>query len=258
MYMLRLFNRAAKNPPILPSVPDGQRVYAIGDIHGRDDLFATLLDQITADDQARGPAETTLILLGDLVDRGPDSAGVVERAVQLSQHWPRFRWLTGNHEEVFVATLDGGDAEHLRFFIKIGGAATIHSYGIAGDTYRAMDFAELAEALRAAVPASHRAFLRSGEDMVRIGDYLFVHAGIRPKVAISAQSPSDLRWIRHEFLNHGGDHGAVVVHGHSIAVEVDCPGNRIGIDTGAYETGVLTAIGLEGTDRWFLATERKS
>jgi serine/threonine protein phosphatase 1 len=256
--MLRLFNRSPKNPHVLPRVPDGQRVYAIGDIHGRDDLFATLIDMIAADDHARTPADTTLILLGDLVDRGPDSASVVERAIQLTRLWPRFHWLTGNHEEVFVEALDGGDTSHLRFFIKIGGAATIHSYGITGDAYRAMDFAELAEALRAAVPKSHREFLRSGEDMVRIGDYLFVHAGIRPKVAIENQSPSDLRWIRHEFLNHAGDHGAVVVHGHSIAVEVDCPGNRIGIDTGAYETGVLTAIGLDGTDRWFLATERRN
>jgi serine/threonine protein phosphatase 1 len=254
MVLSRLFRRSPSSEPALPAVPDGERVYAIGDIHGRDDLFAALLDKIAADDAARPNARTTLILLGDLVDRGPDSFGVVKRAMALhADLGDRLRWLVGNHEEVFLKALNG-DPELVRYFVRIGGGPTILSYGVNPDDYRVMDFDELAAVLPAFVPDAHRRFLDAGEDRIIIGDYLFVHAGIRPGVPVQGQQLSDLRWIRGEFLADRSDHGYIVVHGHTITDEPEERPNRIGIDTGAYRSNMLTAIGLEGTQRWYLST----
>lgn len=235
-------------------IPDHQRIYAIGDIHGRLDLFDALLDRIEADDRARGEADTQIILLGDLVDRGPDSAGVVARAMQLRDSGRKARFLIGNHEEVFLRAARG-DAKTIKFLIRIGGRSTLASYGVTDDEYNELDYDDLAAVLAERVPAAHLDFLESFEDMVEVGDYVFVHAGIRPGVELADQKPSDLRWIRDEFLCHRGSHGRVIVHGHSITEDVDQQPNRIGIDTGAYATGRLTAIGLEGTDSWFLTTD---
>ena len=252
--MLRSLLRRAPAAPHypVPAVPDGQRVYAVGDIHGCDNLFAALIDRIEADDAARGAADTTIVLLGDLIDRGPASAAVVERAHALVQR-RKVRLLTANHEEVLLAVLEGS-LNALRFFCRIGGEETIWSYGIKGDAYRGMSFEELLPAVQAAVPDHHRALLAAAEDQVQIGDYLFVHAGIKPGIDLTAQKPSDLRWIREPFLLDPRWHGVMVVHGHTITEAVDEHPNRIGIDTGAYASGRLTAIGLEGTDRWFLTT----
>lgn len=254
MILSRIWNRSNAPSAALPAVPDGMRVYAIGDIHGCDDLFAELVSRIERDHAERGDdARPVLILLGDLVDRGPQSRSVVERAMALGESWPDVRLLLGNHEEVFLEALRG-DPRMVRYFVRIGGGPTINSYGIDGERYAAMDFDELAAALPGVVPASHVAFLSAGQDQVVLGDYLFVHAGIRPGLALTAQAPSDLRWIRDEFLRDRRDHGLMVVHGHTITETVDEQPNRIGIDTGAYASGVLTAIALEGTERWFLAT----
>lgn len=236
------------------AVPTGQRVYAIGDIHGRDDLFAELLDAIRADNSARGPAATTLILLGDLVDRGPDSAAVVERAMRQDGQWDTFRWITGNHEEAFLLALTG-DIEALRFFCRYGGEETILSYGLEKSELRAMDYPELASALPALVPTEHITFLQSGESSIVIGNYLFVHAGIRPGVKLDDQKLSDLRWIRQPFLDDDRDHGLYVVHGHTITAEPDRRANRLGIDTGAYASNRLTAVGLERDQLWFCTAE---
>lgn len=233
-----------------PSIPPGRRVYAIGDIHGCDVLFAELLDKIDADERARGPADTCIVLLGDLVDRGPSSAAVVERAYQLAQA-RQVRLLSANHEEVFLKAL-GGSLDALRFFCRIGGEETIWSYGIDRIAYRDLSFEELLSALQALVPDHHRAMLEAAEDLVQIGDYVFVHAGIRPGVELAAQKASDLRWIRDDFLFDDRWHGAMVVHGHTITDTVDEHPNRLGIDTGAYTSGQLTAVGLEGTERWYL------
>lgn len=248
-----LLRRSPAKPALpIPAVPDGQRVYAIGDIHGCDNLFAALIERIEADDAARGAADTTIVLLGDLIDRGPASAAVVERAHALAGR-RKVRLLTANHEEVFLKALDGS-LESLRFFCRIGGEETIWSYGIKGDAYRALSFEELLPALQATVPDHHRAMLEAAEEYVQIGDYLFVHAGIKPGVELTAQKPSDLRWIREPFLYDPRWHGMMVIHGHTITEAVDEHPNRIGIDTGAYASGRLTAIGLEGIDRWFLST----
>jgi serine/threonine protein phosphatase 1 len=252
--VLKLLRRAIEPAPPLARIPDGLRVYAIGDIHGRRDLLDQLLFRIDADERTRGPARTQLIFLGDLVDRGPDSAGVVQRALELKQGGGAdVRLLMGNHEEVFLKALDGS-LEALRFFVKIGGRATILSYGFTPDEYDALDYPDLLDQLIERVPAAHVAFLKSFEDRIAIGNYLFVHAGIRPRVPVEEQTGGDLRWIRSEFLDFRGSHGSIVVHGHTICDEVEELPNRIGIDTGAFASGRLTALGLEAGERWFLST----
>lgn len=235
------------------AIPEGRRVYAVGDIHGRDDLFAALIDLIRADNATRPPARVTLILLGDLVDRGPQSADVVERALRLKGEFEDSRLLIGNHEECFLAALTG-DVQRVRYFMRIGGDATVQSYWDDDLPFSEATFEEVAERLPAMVPASHVEFLGGGEDVIEIGDYVFVHAGIRPGVALEKQALSDLRWIRDDFLADSRDHGVMVVHGHTIQDDVDEWPNRIGIDTGAYKSGVLTAIALEGDERRYLKT----
>lgn len=231
---------------------EAKRIYAVGDIHGRLDLFEQLLARIDADDAARGATETHLILLGDLVDRGADSAGVVERAMQLCVTG-KCRVLMGNHEEVLIKTWEG-DRRTASLFARIGGRETLLSYGVSEEVYEAADLAELVELTRAHVPEAHIEFMRCFEETIAEGDYLFVHAGIRPGVPHDEQSRADTRWIRREFLEDESDHGAMIVHGHSITEDVVQRHNRIGIDTGAFATGKLTAVGLEGAERWFLST----
>ena len=224
----KLFSAAHSAPAA--AIPAGQRVYAVGDIHGRADLFDALSAAIDADDEARGPAETTVILLGDLIDRGPDSAGVID-AARAWQQRRRVRILMGNHEEMFLDSLQ--DIEVLRPFLRFGGRETVLSYGIDRAAYVAAELPECLEMIRAAVPETDLAFIRGFEDAVRIGDYLFVHAGIRPGLPLPEQKVQDLRWIREPFLSHPEDHGLVVVHGHTIFEAPDIRHNRIGIDTGA-------------------------
>lgn len=251
--MFNRLRRAAQPAPKV-SVPAGVRLYAIGDVHGRIDLLDTLLAMIDADDRARGPAQRQIVFLGDLIDRGHDSAGVVDRALRLSSELPNTRFLMGNHEEVFLKALDGDDRA-LRFLCRFGGRETILSYGLTQTDYDRLTFEELMPVLIDLVPESHREFLRGFEDVVVAGDYAFVHAGIRPGVPIDAQQVGDLRWIREPFLDHNGPLEKVIVHGHTITPEVEMRGNRIGIDTGAYESGRLTALGLENAERWALVTE---
>lgn len=235
-----------------PAIPAGERVYAIGDIHGRLDLFAALAAAIDADDAARASAQTTVILLGDLVDRGPDSAGVLAHA----RAWGgrrRVRVLAGNHEEMMLGALDS--IEILRHFLRAGGRETLLSFGIAPRAYLEATYEEVQDMARAAIDAETLAYVRGFEERIVIGDYCFVHAGIRPGVAIEEQAGADLRWIREPFLSTPVSHGSVIVHGHTIEDEPQIRQNRIGLDTGAYASGRLTAMGLEGTTRWLLSTQ---
>jgi serine/threonine protein phosphatase 1 len=243
---LRSLFRAAESAPTA-ALPAGTRAYALGDIHGRADLFASLIAAVEADDAKRGPTETTMILLGDLVDRGPDSAGVIALARDWQARRP-VRILMGNHEEMFLEALESDEV--LRHFLRYGGRETLLSYPIDPEAYGRAELAEARELALAAVPEADLAFIRSFEDRITLGDYLFVHAGIRPGVAIQDQRTSDLRWIRETFLTHQESFGPVVVHGHTIYGEPEVRANRIGIDTGAYASGRLTALGLEGTARW--------
>jgi serine/threonine protein phosphatase 1 len=243
---LRSLFRAAESAPTA-ALPAGMRAYALGDIHGRADLFAALIAAVEADDAERGPAETKVILLGDLVDRGPESA----RVIRLARDWQGrrdVRILMGNHEEMFLEALESDEV--LRHFLRYGGRETLLSYPIDRDAYTRAELAETRAMAAAAVPTEDLTFIRSFEDQIRLGDYLFVHAGVRPGVPLEDQRTSDLRWIRETFLNHSESFGPVVVHGHTIFAEPEVRHNRIGIDTGAYTSGRLTALGLEGSARW--------
>ena len=246
-----IFRKSATN--LSYAVPDGERVYAIGDIHGRLDLLENLLSKIDADDAARGPAKTTFVLLGDLIDRGPDSAGVLEAARKLKER-RNIRILQGNHEEMFLQALDNEDV--LRAFLRFGGKETILSYPISPDAYRDLTLPELQQQLRAVVPQSHLEFMREFEDMIQIGDYLFVHAGIRPGVELAQQVSKDLRWIREPFLSDTSQRDFCVVHGHTVTDVPDLRPTRIGIDTGGFRSGKLTAVGLERDQRWFLESTK--
>lgn len=236
-------------PPTLPSVPDGQRYYAIGDIHGRLDLFEAMIEAIESEMAAAPEFDHRIILLGDLVDRGPDSAGVVERA-RAWQQARNVRILAGNHEEMFLHAFEKPEA--LRHFLKHGGFETLVSYGFPSRLLVTLALEEVFERLPQFVSRTTCDFIASFETMIGAGDYVFVHAGIDPARPLGEQKRSDLLWIRERFLSHEGPLEKVVVHGHTIFDRVmDC-GNRIGIDTGAFRSGVLTALVLEGARRRIL------
>lgn len=250
MALKSLFSRRTTAPARM--ITAGERIYAIGDIHGRLDCLDALLTQIGDDDGKRGTTKTTLVFLGDLVDRGPESRGVVERLAQLKM-LRRCVFLMGNHEEVMIDAWEGDDAA-VRLFHRIGGRETLLSYGVTEADYDKADFEQLLVLLATHIPADHIAFLRGFHDTYQSGDFLFVHAGIRPGTPIDEQRPAEMRWIRDRFLDDPRDHGVIVVHGHSITAEVEERPNRVGVDTGAYASGKLTAVGLEGSERWFLST----
>lgn len=236
-----------------PASIGARRVYAIGDIHGCAQLFIRLLEKIAADAGARPPMPHLVILLGDIVDRGPQSAQMVECAMDLARNGPPIRFIKGNHEEMFILAARGdivSTANHCRN----GGRETLLSYGLSEADYDAFDLKTLTEWMLYNVPRAHIDFLDAFEDHIEIGDYLFVHAGIRPNMPIARQDPADLRWIREEFLSCRQPHDKMVIHGHTISKQVDEQPNRIGIDTGAFFSGRLTAIGLEGAAHWYLDT----
>lgn len=252
--MLQMFRKlfSTAKTASCPSLHSGERVYAIGDIHGRLDLFEELLRRIEIDEQQRSPARTTIVLLGDLIDRGPHSAGVVSRARTLAAQRP-VEILSGNHEEMMLSSLE--DPSAMRGFLRFGGVETLLSYGIERDVLLDATIEDLQALAASHIPAEDLDFLRSFKKFVRIDDYIFVHAGLRPGIPLEMQLLNDCRWIREPFLSHDGDFGGFVVHGHTIVSEPDERHNRVGIDTGAYLNGTLTAIGIEGTQRWFLSTQ---
>jgi serine/threonine protein phosphatase 1 len=235
-------------------IPAGTRVYAIGDIHGRLDLLRAIETRI-ADELARNrPERSVVVYLGDYVDRGPDSRAVIDRLLDTPVPADRVVHLLGNHEEAmrrFLVDRSIGSS-----WMGFGGLQTLASYGASPDPLLPPRewFEQAQAALAAALPDRHRAFLDRLALSHREGDYLFVHAGIRPGVAFDCQDPEDLIWIRHEFLDSALDHGCIVVHGHSISAVPQIRANRIGIDTGAFYSGRLTALVLEGTERRFLST----
>ncbi len=236
-----------------PSTEPGERIYVVGDVHGRLDLLTEIVDRIGEHAGRLPPARAIhVVLLGDLVDRGPDSAGVLGHVHSLQRRHDAFVVLKGNHEDMMIRAL-AGERGVLSAWLGGGGAETLASYGIPlpAEPY---DEEEVAAALRAAVPRPIRHWLAALPLTARSGDYFFCHAGVRPGVPLKRQSAQDLLWIRREFLSDDSDHGAVVVHGHSIASDVEWRDNRIGIDTGAYRTGRLTALYLEGTEREIIAT----
>lgn len=238
-----------------PSLPQGQLLYAIGDIHGRADLLAKLLEDIEADARRDQSAKRrTLVFLGDYVDRGPDSSGVVDMLLHRLPRGFDAHFLKGNHEAILLDFLE--DAWRLDHWLRNGGGLTMQSYGV--DTERLTRLAAPADvwqqAFAEALPAAHLRFYQGLELNVSFGDYFFVHAGVRPGIPLEAQSEADLFWIRAPFLNHPGPLGKLVVHGHTPEPAPVTRSNRIGIDTGAVFTGRLTALRLEDGSRNFLQT----
>ena len=231
--------------------PAGKRVYAVGDIHGRSDLLADIHRSIRKD--ARDFAgELVCVYVGDYIDRGPDSRGVIEALLGEPLAGFRSHLLIGNHEDILLRFLE--DASVAPMWIMNGGGATLDSYGVDWRESAVDGFAAAQAAFRRNLPDPHLRFFRALEPSHEEGGYLFVHAGIRPGRPVERQDPHDLMWIRDEFLYSTADHGRVVVHGHTIAEEPQLIDNRIGIDTGAYATGRLTCLVLEGAEQRFLHT----
>lgn len=234
--------------------PEDMRLYAIGDIHGRDDLLAQLLDLIAADAKGCAAKRKILIFLGDYVDRGLQSREVLDRLTgDLIPGFERV-FLKGNHEQALLQFL--GDAAFGRTWKYYGGLETLHSYGIKELTLSddPKDFERARERFDEVLPKSHRRFLEMLPLSVEFGDYFFTHAGVRPGIALHRQIEEDLLWIRDDFLESGSSFGKMIVHGHTPKEEVVFRSNRIGVDTGAYMTGVLTALVLEGSARRLVQT----
>ena len=245
-------NRAQSAMP--SSVPAGTIVYAIGDIHGRLDLLLRLETKIQRDAAEIDADRCLIICLGDYIDRGDNSYGVIEHLMQEPPDPFERHCLIGNHEAFLLRFLD--DASVAANWLDNGGRETLSSYGVASPPW--IDRAGISEDMQAdlcaSLPASHEWFLRSLALSHREGDYFFVHAGVKPGVALDRQNPHDLMWIRDEFLRDHRDFGAVIVHGHSITSAPENLSNRIGVDTGAFASGHLTCAVLWETERRFLST----
>jgi len=239
MFFSRLRKPAAQ--PARYRVPDGVKLYAVGDVHGRYDLLQRLLDLVAEDRAASG--EGDMVFLGDYIDRGTDSRRVIETlsAGQAEQGWI---CLKGNHEAMMLDVLD--NERPWDAWLANGGVETLFSYGISPRDYIvARRFDELREAALAALPPHHLAFLRGLAFSHRVGDYFFCHAGIRPGVPLDQQDSDDLLWIRDAFINSGAFHEGRVVHGHTPAMEPEILPNRINVDTGAYLTNRLACAVIE-------------
>lgn len=252
-------DEAAAKPPY--RVPDGTRVYAVGDIHGRADLLATMRKKIAKDGKKgtrkAGIKRKVVVYLGDYVDRGPDSFGVIDMLLNEPLDGFEEVYLKGNHED-YMAKFLVGDGEGLGWLFN-GAETTLASYGVEPGSWMEFDPESLRE-IRAelidALPESHRAFLADLALQHREGDYLFVHAGIRPERPLDDQDDEDLMWIREDFLDSKADHEARVVHGHTISWTPEILPNRIGIDTGAFVSNVLTGLVVEGAETRIISAER--
>ena len=250
--LLRGREKAASRPPA--AVPEGVRVYAIGDIHGSAHLLDALMERVTADVGPDATARRVLVYLGDYVDRGLESPRVIDTLIAGPPEGFEQVCLMGNHEEAMFGFLE--DISIGPMWLRNGGGETLLAYGVSlpstGSTSDRLEAAR--QELRSRLPAAHLDFLRELKLFHVEGDYLFVHAGVRPGVALGDQHRNDLLWIREEFLRSNADLGHVVVHGHTITPDPQVRSNRVGIDTGAYATGVLTCLVLEGTERRFIQT----
>ena len=249
--LAKLLGQARPAAAVPPRTAPDTRVYAVGDIHGRLDLLRRINQQIHEDAYAHQAPRNVVVYLGDYIDRGESSRAVIDWLID--NPLPGFQsvHLLGNHEQSllqFLTDVGVGPA-----WLAYGGRATLLSYGVRPPAAE-RDLPATQEELRAALPARHLAFLRGLRLSHAEGDYLFVHAGVRPGVPLAAQSAEDLLWIREEFLQSGADFGKIVVHGHTIADAPEVRPNRIGIDTGAFASGTLTCLVL-AEERWsFLQT----
>lgn len=236
------FSRAA--------APDGMRLYAIGDVHGRFDCLARMHAVIAAEIARDRPADWRVVHLGDYVDRGPQSRQVLDFLAAACARDSRNIALMGNHDEGFLDFL--ANPANDRLFLNFGGFDTAASYGVLLDVHSGAALAESHRELLDAMPDAHFAFLRDLRRSASFGDFFFCHAGVRPGVPLEAQDPHDLIWIRREFLDHAGLFEKVIVHGHTPVRTPEAKPNRVNVDTRAYETGCLTCLVVEGREKRFL------
>jgi serine/threonine protein phosphatase 1 len=231
-------------------VPDGIRIYTIGDVHGRLDLLEQVLSRVDTDMASRPALHAILVFLGDYIDRGPDSKRVLDRLVNCCATHPSV-CLAGNHETFLGDFLKNPDT--LSVWRHYGGMDTLLSYGLKPSIgLDAEGQRELASDLAYTLPFSHRQFLNNLRPYFMCGDFFFVHAGVRPGISLTAQSEDDLLWIRDDFLSCEDPFGKVIVHGHTPTLEPEIRANRINIDTGAYATGRLTCLVLENDEISFI------
>lgn len=244
----RLF---AKRPePSTSRTPSDCVVWTVGDIHGRDDLADRLIQAIRDDLFRSSAGRKVIVFLGDYVDRGRGSKAVLDQLIDLKADTRlEVRCIRGNHEDRLEAFLT--DPMVGPGWCDYGGLDTLAAYGVQPPEMRtdAEGWAQCSQTLVEALPATHRSFLKELEPSVVIGDYFFCHAGARPGVPLADQTPADLMWIRETFLDHSGRFEHVVVHGHTPMDNVVSDSRRIGLDTGAYATNVLSAVRLEGETR---------
>ncbi len=247
--------RLADTPRDLPKpkvLPPGERVYAVGDIHGCADLLSRMQELIGEHAAQAPPAFVTVVFLGDYIDRGPSSRQVIDLLLAFaSEH--RSVFLLGNHEEALLRFLvDSHDGPQ---WFRLGGLQTLASYGVDLDALHfGLGLDDIRSTFLAALPDAHREFFLTLELSRSIGQFFFCHAGVRPRVELGAQAPQDLIWIREEFLNWREDFGMTVVHGHTPVAEPELRPNRVNVDTGAFATGRLTCAVIEGSEIGFLST----
>lgn len=246
--------RSAAGESRAPAMADGVRLYAVGDIHGELALLDQLLAMIAADGSRHPERRMVLVFLGDYVDRGPNSQGVLDRLIAGPLPGTETRFLAGNHEAAMLDFIAEPVANAR--WLDFGGAEALASYGVRAsvgvrDKGRLKD---LRDQLLDRLPDTHRHFLAGLENYAVYGDYAFVHAGVKPGRALGRQQRDDLLWLREPFLSSPARHEKVIVHGHTIVDAPEIRSNRIAVDTGAYATGVLTAAVLDGTGQAFIST----
>ena len=241
----------------LTGLPDNHRLYCIGDIHGRLDLLKKLEHLILADAEPY-LGDKTIVYLGDYIDRGSDSKQVIDHLID-NNSLNEFKkiYLLGNHEQVLLQFLHTGDPSIANDWFKFGGLATLVSYGVElRGIPTSKDMQRICADLANKMSAQHLNFYQNLMHSYELGDYYFVHAGIKPKTKLEKQRPEDMIWIREEFTNSNLFHGKVIVHGHTVTPEPELLSNRIGIDTGAYSTGVLTCAVFESLSCKFIQTTK--
>lgn len=257
---LGMFKRFLKPHRLPPATPPGLVVYAIGDVHGRSDLLRILLGRILSEAQglaASSQLRPVIVGLGDYIDRGPDSRGVLDLLIELGAvKGLECHFLCGNHDQTALDFID--DPASGPTWCEFGGREALASYGVRAPASRSdsQAWVQARDAFASALPASHLGFLKALKSHLEIGDYFFAHAGARPGVALQDQSERDLMWIREPFLSDPRPFEKVVVHGHSAGELIHADHRRINVDTGAYATHQLTSARLEGTRQSFLYTRR--